>query len=103
MEALHKERHSNTIVRRRAANDGQVGSWPRVCLLPTPSERAREAGILCQTEVAARLDEPQPWVSQVETGETRMHVIELRAYCLAIGLEPWEFVAALEAALSNQE
>ena len=80
--------------------DKSVHSPEYACFL-RQLKRAREAAGLSQTEVAARLKEPQSWVSRVETGETRMHVIELRAYCLAIGLEPSEFMTALEASLRS--
>ena len=57
---------------------------------------AREAAGLSQTQVAERLGEPQSWVSRIETGETRMHVIELLAYFDAIGASAAEFVRELE-------
>jgi len=63
--------------------------------------RAREAAGLTQAEVAQRLGEPQSWVSRVESGETRMHLIEFRAYCRAIGINPVDFIANLEGALQS--
>jgi transcriptional regulator with XRE-family HTH domain len=63
--------------------------------------RAREATGLTQAEIAQRLGEPQSWVSRVESGETRMHLIEFRAYCQAIGISPVDFIANLEGALQS--
>ena len=63
--------------------------------------RAREAAGLTQFQVAERMSEPQSWVSRVESGETRMHVIEFRAYCRAIGIDPAKFVAELEGELQQ--
>lgn len=65
--------------------------------------RAREAAGLTQPQVAQRLGEPQSWVSRVESGETRMHVIEFRTYCQAIGLAPADFMTELEGELRQLE
>ena len=62
---------------------------------------ARLAAGLTQTQVAERLEEPQSWVSRVETGETRMTVVELYAYCRTIGITFEEFAGRLEAALRD--
>jgi transcriptional regulator with XRE-family HTH domain len=80
--------------------DKSVHSPEYQCFLQA-LRRAREAAGLTQFEVAELLGEPQSWVSRVETGETRMHVIELRAYCRAIGLEPARFVAEFEIELAR--
>lgn len=50
-------------------------------------EARRTAG-LKQTELAARLNKPQSYVSKVETGERQLNVIEFVAYARAIGLHP---------------
>ena len=80
--------------------DKTVHSPEYQCLL-RELQRARKAAGLTQADVAERLDEPQSWISRIESGETRMHLIELRAYCRAIGVDPVEFMARLEAALQS--
>lgn len=80
--------------------DKTVHSPEYQCLL-RELRRAREAAGLTQADVAQRLDEPQSWVSRVESGETRMHLIEFRFYCQAIGRDPVEFMATLEASLQG--
>jgi len=80
--------------------DKSVHSPEYKCFLQA-LRRSRETAGLLQSEVAERLNEPQSWVSRVESGETRMHLIELRAYCHAIGLDPLKFLAELESELQR--
>jgi transcriptional regulator with XRE-family HTH domain len=61
--------------------------------------RAR-AGIT-QTQLAEKLGETQTFVSKCERGERRIDVIELRAFCRAMGLSLRQFVAALEKAIGQ--
>lgn len=63
------------------------------CLLRT----VREEQKLTQTEVAIRLEETQTFVSKVERGERRLDVIELQAWCAALGVTLEEFIRRLEA------
>ena len=49
------------------------------------SERLR-AG-LTQQDVAAALDQPQQWLSRIESGGQRVNVVELLALAQAIGFE----------------
>lgn len=56
---------------------------------------ARKSGGLRQVEVAARIDEPQAFVSAVERGERRLDVIEFARYCRAIGADPVALFTAL--------
>jgi len=47
----------------------------------------RESAGLRQVDVAARLAEPQSFVSKYESGERRLDLIELREVCRAIEVE----------------
>lgn len=60
---------------------------------------AREEKGLTQTDVADRLGRKQSFVSKVERGERRIDVIELRAFCGAIGIDFTTFIRKLDAAL----
>ena len=51
-----------------------------------------EAG-LSQTELANKLDRPQTWVSNVELGERRLDLEELRQICEALGADLLDVVA----------
>jgi transcriptional regulator with XRE-family HTH domain len=46
---------------------------------------ARKAANLTQTEVAARLGKPQPYVSKVERGERRIDPVELARFAEIYG------------------
>lgn len=61
----------------------------------------REIKGLTQTQVAERLGQTQSFVSKVERGERRIDVVELRAFCLAIGVTFRTFIAQIEKTLSN--
>lgn len=56
----------------------------------------RERAGLTQEALAARLTHQQPFVSKVESGEIRLDLVQLRAYCLALGTTVTEFVSAFE-------
>jgi ribosome-binding protein aMBF1 (putative translation factor) len=60
----------------------------------------REAG-LTQVELGQRLGQPQAIISKCERGERRLDVIELRAYCAAMGLPYLEFLQGLEQELGD--
>ena len=60
---------------------------------------ARRASGVTQIDVAERLGETQSFVSKCERGERRLDVIELRAFCQAIGVPFKRFVDMLEQAL----
>lgn len=47
---------------------------------------AREQAGLTQEQVAIRLGESQSFVSKCERGERRLDVVELRTWCLALGI-----------------
>jgi transcriptional regulator with XRE-family HTH domain len=54
--------------------------------------RLREDAGLRQSELAARLDRPQSFVSKYEAGERRLDLIELRAICVALDASVVELV-----------
>lgn len=56
-------------------------------LLALLVETRKEAG-LSQTELASRLNRPQPFVSYFERGERRIDVIEFCAIARAVGIDP---------------
>jgi len=60
---------------------------------------AREEASLTQGDLAKRLRKTQSFVSKCERGERRIDVIELRAFCKAIGVSFTEFVGSLDAEL----
>jgi transcriptional regulator with XRE-family HTH domain len=60
---------------------------------------AREEKGLTQTEVAERLGQTQSFVSKVERGERRLDVVELRAFCSAIGIAFSTFTSRIDKSL----
>lgn len=62
----------------------------------------QEAG-LTQEEVAARLKETQSFVSKCERGERRLDVVELRAWCSALGVPLENLIACFENACCRQK
>lgn len=69
-------------------------------LFLTLLRKAREEKGLTQTDLAARLGESQSFVSKVERGERRIDIVELRAFCNAIGIDLPKFVAKIERTLN---
>lgn len=65
--------------------------------------QARKKAGQTQEQLAARLGQSQSFVSKCERGERRLDVIELRAFCTALGLPLSEFIADLERAIENVE
>ncbi len=59
-------------------------------------KQARETSSLTQIQLAERLGQTQSFVSKVERGERRLDVVELRAFCNAIGVSFGTFVSELE-------
>ncbi|ADJ65551.1 helix-turn-helix transcriptional regulator [Herbaspirillum seropedicae] len=62
---------------------------------------ARESANVKQTELSEALGEYQSYVSKVETGERRLDVIELIAWCEALGVEADDFVKKLRQKLEE--
>lgn len=69
-----------------------------LCLL---RKQRKKAGLI-QTQVAKRLGESQAFVSKCERGERRVDVIELRRYCLAVGVSLKQFISAFERKLAGK-
>ena len=58
----------------------------------------RDQSGVTQQEIAARLDVTQSFISKCERGERRMDIVELRAWCLALGVPLNEFAARFDDA-----
>jgi transcriptional regulator with XRE-family HTH domain len=67
--------------------------------LTTLLREMRIAAGLTQTELAARIEKDQTFVSKYESGERRLDVLELREICEAIGVSLEEFVRRLDKIL----
>ena len=70
----------------------------RAQLLTLLRELRVEAG-LTQTDLAARIEKDQTFVSKYESGERRLDVLEMRDICLALGMTFEDFARRLEKAL----
>jgi transcriptional regulator with XRE-family HTH domain len=57
--------------------------------------RARIDAGLTQTDTAQRLRRPQSFVAKCESGERRVDIIELTAFCRAYHVQPEKFVREL--------
>jgi transcriptional regulator with XRE-family HTH domain len=58
----------------------------------------REEAGLTQSEIADRLDATQSFVSKCERGERRLDILELRAWCGALGMSLQNFTKRLDQA-----
>jgi transcriptional regulator with XRE-family HTH domain len=56
----------------------------------------RLAAGLRQADVAAKLGKPQSFVSNYESGERRLDLLELKMICEVLGVELVDFVARFE-------
>ncbi len=63
---------------------------------------AREEQGLSQTELAQRLGTTQSFISKVERGERRIDIVELRAFCSALGIGFGSFVSRIEKAVDGK-
>lgn len=61
----------------------------------------REEAGLTQEAVAAELGATQTFVSKCERGERRLDLVELRAWCEAMGVDLTRFVQRFTAARSS--
>lgn len=63
--------------------------------------RARQEAGLTQGQLADRLGQTQSFISKCERGERRLDVVELRAFCIAMGIPFTDFVARLARELDG--
>jgi transcriptional regulator with XRE-family HTH domain len=63
----------------------------------------RRAADVTQAKLAEKLGTDQSFVSKYERGERRLDVVELRAICLALGIDFIGFLAAFEKELQEKE
>lgn len=61
---------------------------------------AREEKGLTQIELAERLGQTQSFVSKVERGERRLDIVELRAFCSALGIGFSTFIGRIDKTIS---
>ena len=71
---------------------------PRSAFFRRQIKQRRLEANLTQAEVATRLNRPQSFVAKYEGGERRLDVVEFLEVALAIGFEPTQFIAELQAA-----
>lgn len=64
--------------------------------------RARVNAGLTQADAARRLKKPQSFISKCESGERRVDVVELIAFCRAYESDPIELLRRLERSLGNE-
>jgi transcriptional regulator with XRE-family HTH domain len=62
----------------------------------------REQAGLTQVQLAERMGTSQSQIGKTERGERKLDIIELRMFCLAIGIKPADFVGELDRRLSEQ-
>jgi transcriptional regulator with XRE-family HTH domain len=63
--------------------------------------QARLAAGLRQADLAQRLGKRQSFVSDIESGQRRVDVVELRRICYHLGLPLADFITRWEASLSS--
>ncbi|TDG24285.1 XRE family transcriptional regulator [Paraburkholderia silviterrae] len=63
--------------------------------------KARESAGLSQVELATKLGLTQSTVGKCERGERRLDIIELREWCLALGVTLSSFSNDLEVAIAR--
>lgn len=61
--------------------------------------KLRESRQLRQADLCKLLGRSQGWVSYVESGQTTLHIIELRQWLAALGVDFLEFLNELDAEL----
>lgn len=72
----------------------------RLVLAALLRDLRQEAGLL-QEDVAERLGTSQTAISNLEIGERRLDVLELRRFCAVLGISMETFATRLEDALTN--
>jgi transcriptional regulator with XRE-family HTH domain len=79
----------------RVKLEKSLHSPPYSRLLELLKESRRGAG-LTQLEAARLLGKPQSFISKCESGERRVDVVELIAFCRIYGVEPTKIIRDLQ-------
>lgn len=61
----------------------------------------REQVPLTQIELASKLNVSQVFISKCESGQRRLDLIELRAWCMAMGVSTSDFLKAVEVGIAD--
>lgn len=61
----------------------------------------REQVPLTQLELASKLNVTQVFISKCESGQRRLDLIELRAWCAAMGVSTSDFLNAVEVEIAS--
>lgn len=64
-------------------------------------KQARKLAGLSQQQLAARVGQPQSFVSKYERGERRIDVVECFEVARALGMDPSKFMVSLVAAMDE--
>lgn len=64
--------------------------------------KARKAAGLTQAELAAKLFQPQSFVSKYERGERRLDVVEFLDVAQAIGIDPIKLLTQVDRSLRRR-
>lgn len=64
---------------------------------------ARQQAGLTQEQLAERIYQTQSFVSKCERGERRLDIVEVRAFCLALGVSFPAFITQFAEILSRKE
>ena len=63
--------------------------------------KSRQEAKLTQVDLAERLNQTQSFISKCERGERRLDVVELRAFCKAMGVDMADFIQCFERAIGR--
>lgn len=64
-------------------------------------KQSRKEASITQEQLAESLGQTQSFISKVERGERRLDLVELRAFCNALGVDFPSFVSQLDKILSE--
>lgn len=63
--------------------------------------KAREKRGITQAQLAEKLNQTQSFISKVERSERRLDIVELRAFCRAIGISFSSFIGEIDKSLNG--
>lgn len=63
---------------------------------------ARRSANITQVELAKLLGTDQSYISKYERGERRLDIVEVRAICIALKIDPSDFMRAFELKLKEE-